>query len=73
MGEQQDGASLLSSLHPRLETSHANSVTACVSLHPTVMGVWGAGASASAAPTRSQTSSVNRTVLLPAQTLRSWR
>lgn len=71
--EEQAGASLLFSLLPHPETSHANSVTMFVLLHRNVMGAWGGGTSACAAQTPSRTSSANLSVLLPAQILKSWR
>lgn len=71
--EEEGGASLLFSLPPYPETSHANSATVCVLLHYTVMGAWVGDTSASAARTQSQTSSANLSVLLHVQTPRWWR
>lgn len=71
--EEGDGASLLSSLHPRPGTSHVNSVTVCVLLHHTATVAWGRGMNASAAQTQSRTPSANLSVLLPVQTPMLWR
>lgn len=71
--EEEGGASLLFSLPPSPETSHVRSVTVCALPHRTVTGAWGGDTSVSAAQTRSQTSSVNLSVLLPAPTVRLWR
>lgn len=71
--EEGDGASLLSSLPPRPETSHGNSATVFALLHHTAMGAWGRGTSVSAAQTQSPTSSASPSVLPPARNPMSWR